>query len=148
MTTDYREQTTVTCLVLVLLADPDFLYTIKSSNMNITLLPGEQKIDTWTILYQPPKGGKFNGKLLVTNQRLLYDAKFDYSAKGILEEFAFIKWGSEGFLEINKADIQAVEVEKSFLAKKCIVILKDGSRHTFNYGAMNIDKCAAAIQSK
>ena len=40
--------------------------------MNITLLPGEQKIDTWTILYQPPKGGKFNGKLLVTNQRLLY----------------------------------------------------------------------------
>ncbi|MBL0268930.1 MAG: hypothetical protein IPP99_09775 [Chitinophagaceae bacterium] len=116
--------------------------------MNITLLPGEQKIDTWTILYQPPKGGKFNGKLLVTSQRLLYDAKFDYSAKGILEEFAFIKWGSEGFLEINKADIQAVEVEKSFLAKKCIVILKDGSRHTFNYGAMNIDKCAAAIQSK
>jgi triosephosphate isomerase len=37
---------------------------------------------------------------------------------------------------------------KSFLSKKCIVTLKDGSRHTFNYGAMNIDKCAAAIQTK
>jgi len=116
--------------------------------MNINLSPGEAKIDTWTILYEPPKGGKFNGKLTVTNQRLLYDAKFDYSAKGILEEFAFIKWGSEGYLEINKEDIQSVETQKSFLAKKCIVTLKDGSRHTFNYGAMNIDKCAAAIQSK
>lgn len=116
--------------------------------MNITLLPGEQKIDTWTILYEPPKGGKFNGKLLVTNKRLLYDAKFDYSAKGILEEFAFIKWGSEGFLEISKDDIVSVETQKSFLSKKCIVTLKDGSKHTFNYGAMNIDKCAAAIQAK
>lgn len=114
--------------------------------MKIDLQPGEEKIDTWTILYQPPKGGKFNGKLTVTNKRLLYDAQFDYSAKGILEEFALIKWGSEGYLEINKEDIQQVDVEKSFLSKKCIVTLKDGSRHTFNYGALNIDKCAAAIK--
>ncbi len=116
--------------------------------MNITLLPGEQMIDTWTILYQPPKGGKFNGKLAVTNQRLLYDAKFDYSAKGILEEFVYVKWGSEGFLEINKNDIENIEVEKKFLANKCIITLKDSSKHTFNYGAMNIGKCVAAIQSK
>lgn len=112
------------------------------------MLAGEQRIDTWTILYEPPKGGKFNGKLLVTNKRLLYDAKFDYSTKGILEEFAFIKWGSEGFLEISKEDIIAVETQKSLLAKKCIITLKDNSRHIFNYGAMNIDKCASAIQSK
>lgn len=111
-------------------------------------LPGEQKIDTWTILYEPPKGGKFNGKLLVSNKRLLYDARFDYSTKGLLEEFAFIKWGSEGFLEISKGDIIAVETQKSLLAKKCIITLKDSSRHTFNYGALNIDKCAAAIRSK
>ncbi len=91
--------------------------------MDITLLPGETKIDTWTILYVPPKGGKFNGKLTVTNKRLLYDAKFDVSAKGILEEFVFVKWGSEGFLEITKDDIQNVEVQKSFLSKKCIVTL-------------------------
>jgi len=116
--------------------------------MQVNLQPGENIIDTWTILYQPPKGGKFNGKLTVTNKRLLYDAKFDYSAKGILEEFAFIKWGSEGYLEINKEDIESIEVEKKLLAKKCIVTLKDSSRHTFNYGAMNIDKCAAAIQSR
>ena len=116
--------------------------------MNITLQPGETKIDTWTILYVPPKGGKFNGKLTVTNRRLLYDAKFDVSAKGILEEFVFVKWGSEGFLEINKEDFQNVEVKKSFLSKKCIITLKDGSQHTFDYGALNIDKCVAAIESR
>ena len=116
--------------------------------MKITLQPGESKIDTWTILYVPPKGGKFNGKLTVTNQRLLYDAKFDVSAKGIMEEFLYIKWGSEGFLEIDKKDIQSVEVRKSFLSKKCIVTLTDGSQHTFDYGALNVDKCAAAIQAK
>jgi hypothetical protein len=116
--------------------------------MNITLQPDETKIDTWTILYVPPKGGKFNGKLTVTNKRLLYDAKFDMSAKGVMEQLLYVKWGSEGYLEINKEDIQNVEVKKSFFSKKCIVTLKDGSEHTFDYGALNVDKCAAAIQLK
>lgn len=113
--------------------------------MKIEFLPGETKIDTWTILYVPPGGGKFNGKLTVTNKRLLYDAKYDVSAKGLLSEAMFIKWGSEGFLEIKKQDIVKVEVEKGFLAKKIILTLTDDSRHIFNYGILNIDKVAEAI---
>ena len=115
--------------------------------MKIELQHNETKIDTWTILYIPPNGGKYNGKLTITNQRLLYDAKFDVSAKGLLSEALFIKWGSEGYLEIDKADIKDVQVEKSFLAKKVILTLADGSRHTFNYGALNVDKVAEAIKS-
>ena len=115
--------------------------------MKIELQPNETKIDTWTILYTPPNGGKYNGKLTITNKRLLYDAKFDVSAKGLLSEALFIKWGSEGYLEINKADIKDVQVEKSFLAKKAIVTLTDESKHTFNYGALNVDKVAEAIKA-
>lgn len=115
--------------------------------MQFQLQPGENKIDTWTILYIPPNGGKYNGKLTITNKRLLYDAKFDVSAKGLLSEVLFIKWGSEGYLEINKADIKDVQVEKSFLAKKAIVTLTDDSKHIFNYGALNVDKVAEAIKS-
>ena len=115
--------------------------------MKIELGPGETKIDTWSILYIPPNGGKYNGKLTVTNKRLLYDAKFDVSARGLFTEALFVKWGSEGYLEINKADIKDVQVEKSFLAKKAIVTLSDGSKHTFNYGALNVDKVAEAIKS-
>ena len=114
--------------------------------MKIELQPGEIKIDTWTILYQPPGGGKYNGKLTVTNKRLLYDAKYDVSAKGLLSEAMFIKWGSEGYLEINRDQIVNISAEKSFLAKKILLTLTDGSVHTFNYGMMNIDKLLNTLQ--
>jgi hypothetical protein len=114
----------------------------------VPLEAGETTIDTWTVLYEPPKGGKYNGKLRVTNQRLLYDAQFDMSASGILSEALFIKWGSEGLLVIPKARIRGVEVKKSFFAKKAIVTIDDGTQHTFNYGMMNIDPVAAAIQQR
>ena len=114
--------------------------------MKVELQPSESKIDTWTIMYHPPGGGKFNGKLTVTDKRLLYDAKYDVSAKGLISEAMFIKWGSEGYLQISKGDIAVVHVEKSFLAKKVILTLQDGSKHTFNYGVMNIDKLVAAIK--
>ena len=118
------------------------------STFPFSLLPDETVIDTWTLLYTPPGGGKYNGKLTVTNKRLLYDAKYDVSAKGLLSEAMFIKWGSEGYLEINKKGITDVQVEKSFLAKKAILTLTDGSKHIFNYGALNIDKVVIAINSR
>ena len=117
------------------------------SKLPFELLADEQVIDTWTLLYTPPGGGKYNGKLTVTNKRLLYDAKYDVSAKGMLSEAMFMKWGSEGYLEINKSDIKEVQTEKSFLAKKVVLTLTDGSKHIFNYGVLNIDKVAAAIKA-
>jgi hypothetical protein len=118
------------------------------SKFPFALLPEENVIDTWTLIYSPPGGGKYNGKLTVTNKRLLYDAKYDVSAKGLLSEAMFVKWGSEGYLEINKADITSVKAEKSFLAKKALVSLSDGSVHSFNYGVLNIDKVIEAINQR
>jgi len=34
------------------------------------------------------------------------------------------------------------------LSKRCTLTLRDGSHHAFDYGAMNIDKVAAAIGSR
>jgi hypothetical protein len=99
--------------------------------------PNEIKIDTWSILYIPPGGGKYHGKLTITNKRLLYDAKNGLPVNGFL---------TEG-LEINKTDIMDIHVEKNILAKKVILVLSDGSRHTFSYGALNIDKVVEAIRS-
>ena len=115
--------------------------------MNISLKPDERNLGTWTLFYLPPSGGKYNGKLTVTSKRLLYDAMFDASFKGIVSEALFVKWGSEGYLEIEKQSIEGVEVQKKLLSKKCIVTLKDGSKHTFDYGALSIDKTVAAIQA-
>ncbi len=118
------------------------------SKFPFNLLPDEQIIDTWTLLYLPGGSAKYNGKLTITNKRLLYDAKYDISAKGILSEAMFVKWGSEGYLEINKSDIRDIKVEKNFLSKKAILTLMDETKHTFSYGAMNIDKVVDAINAR
>ena len=49
------------------------------ASTDIDLQPGETPIDTWTLFYSPPDGGKYNGKLTVTNRRLLYRATDDAS---------------------------------------------------------------------
>jgi hypothetical protein len=114
----------------------------------IAIHAGETKLDTWGLLYTPPGGGRYNGKLLVTNQRLCYDAKHDATVGGVLADAVSVKWGSEGYLEIPKTAIQAVEVQKSFLAKKVLVKLEDGSVHTFSRGIANIDPVAEAIRKR
>ena len=109
------------------------------------LLPGEEVIDTWTLLYIPPNGGKYNGKCTITNQRIFYDALLDYSAAGIASSFFFIQSGSMGKLMIPKSSIKDAEVKKSFLDKRVTLTLDNGEKHAFSYGAMNIDKVVAAI---
>lgn len=111
--------------------------------MTIELRPGERAIDTWTLFYLPPGGGKYNGKLTVTNQRLLYDAKLDASLLGVLSNHLVA-----GRLAIEKDAITGIEVERKLFSKKAILTLADGSRHVFDYGAMNIDKCVAAIEAR
>jgi hypothetical protein len=112
--------------------------------MSLDLNAGEQVLGNWTLFYVPPGGGgKYNGKLTVTNQRLVYDAKFDASLLGTLGNVAV-----KGGLQIAKSDIANVDVEKKLLSKKAILTLADGSKHTFDYGALNIDKCVAAIEAR
>jgi hypothetical protein len=111
-----------------------------------TMEPGENEINTWTVLYNSPQGGKYNGKLTVTNKRLMYDAKFDVSFMGTIDSALFVKTGSEGFLEIPKGRIKNIEVKKSFFAKKVILTLDNQTQHVFNYGMLNIDPVADAIK--
>ena len=115
--------------------------------MKIDLQQGETIINTWTLLYNSPKGDKYNGKLTVTNQRLVYDARFDVSASGLIDEALFVKWGSEAYIVIPKSRIKNIEPQKSFFAKKVVLRLDDGQKHTFNYGMLNIDPVVAAIRS-
>ena len=114
----------------------------------IQLQDGEKDLGTWTILYLPPNGGKYNGKLTITNKNLYYDAQFDVSAKGLVEEALFVKWGSEAFVCIPKNRIKSVDTAKSLFAKKVLVTLDNGDVHTFNYGMLNIDKVTEAIKAQ
>ena len=112
---------------------------------NFILEPGENQIDTWIVIYQAPDGNKYNGKLLVTDKNIYYDAKFDLSIAGILEETMFVKSDSDGYLVIPKKRIAKTETKKNFLDKQIILTLDNGQIHVFDYGMLNVDKIAKAI---
>ena len=115
----------------------------------LQLEPGETILHEQILLYLPPGGGKLNGKLSVTNQRVHYEAKYDASLVGTLKSTMVFTWGGDaGYLDIPKSEIASVTVEKKFLSKKAIVTLNDGSVHTFDAAALGIDKAAEAIQAK
>lgn len=109
----------------------------------VELQPGEAKIDTWTLYYLPPQGGKYNGKLTVTDRRLVYVASDDASLGGVLTHIA-----ARGRFEIEKTDIRSIEIKRSLLRKRAELTLSDGSVHIFDRGAMNIDKVVAAIEAR
>ena len=103
---------------------------------------GEQELGSWTVNYKPPGGGRFTGKLYVTDRRLLYDAKFDSSVSGVLNDLVSVQLGSEGQLIIPKDQIASSGLDGR---AKVLVTLTDGSEHRFDYGVMSAKKIAAAI---
>ncbi len=116
--------------------------------MKLELGQGESIINSWTLVYTPPTGGVYNGKLTVTNKRLIYDAKFDVSAQGIVDEVLYVKSGSEAYIVIPKEKIKSVEAKKSFFSKKAILTLDNGQQHVFSYGMLNIDPVVNAINQQ
>ena len=48
---------------------------------------------------------------------------------------------------LNRLD-EAIDVQRKLFSKRATVTLPDGSQHIFDYGAMNIDKCVAAIEAR
>lgn len=112
-----------------------------------SLQPGENAVASWTLFYTPPGGKKFNGKLTVTNQRLIYRTLYDAGYNPASYHVTFSKEDKDIIYSISKADISNVASHKSFLANKVIVTLTDGTIHEFNRGMMGIDKLINAINN-
>lgn len=122
------------------------LMRVQGGSTPISSQPDEQEVDHWFLIYLPTGGGRYGGRLTVTNKRLLYDVGFSGRVFGRLE----------GRLEINKEDVKNVQVEKTNWSRKCMITLADGSLHTFDsvriFGKPHllgdIDEIAAAIQGR
>jgi hypothetical protein len=105
--------------------------------------PGEQEIGSWTVNYKPPWGGRYTGKLYVTDRRLLFDARFDTSVTGVLVDLIDVSMGSEGHLVIPKDRIAKSGLDGR---SRVLVTLDDGSEHRFDYGLLlSAKKIAAAV---
>jgi hypothetical protein len=106
---------------------------------------GEELINTWTINYKPQSGGMYNGKLYVTNKRLVYDARFELSAKGLVVEAFTLVIGTVMYVAIPKDQIKSVEEKSSFFKKQVILTLANGEKHIFDYGMLSVKKVIEAI---
>jgi hypothetical protein len=109
--------------------------------MKIEIQPDETIIDTWSINYIPPVGEKAIGKLSITNQRLVFLPQHG------ADSLSLSIYNKNGLINLNRTEIKSVNVQKSFFSKKVLITMADNSTHVFDYGVMNIDKLAAAIQS-
>lgn len=114
---------------------------------NFELLEGEQEVGDWVINYRPPGGGRFTGDLLVTDRRLLFDAKFNTSVLGTFKEL-FIVSGSHRYLSIPKDSVTSAVMQKKFFSKRVVVTLENGQQHVFDYGLFPVKKLHAAINER
>src|ERR1043165_5570874 len=104
----------------------------------MNLAASEKIINTWKISYETQEGEKYEGRLIVTSARLLYDAGSAPPSRDSGNQDLFTKWGSDEFFMIPKERIAKVEISRSLLSKKVIVTLDNESRHTFNYGILDV----------
>lgn len=105
----------------------------------------ETQLGKWTLNYKGPDGKVFLGPLIVTNMRLLFNAKYD-QWEGLTHVHGLNY--THGYIIIPKEMIAEVRTEKSFLKKKVIVRLNNGQEHIFDYGMLGIDKIVEAIQAR
>lgn len=118
---------------------------------------GEAKLGKWTIAYLPPTGGKFVGKLLVTDRRILFapqNPKQDISLTTAIDDFPVDgvrgygtrnRWDGES-LSISRADVRSVEKRRNGMMKQVVVTLADEQEYVFDYGVLSVDKLATTLE--
>lgn len=125
---------------------------------------GETELGKWTINYLPPSGGRYLGTLTVTNQRILFETRFDVSAitgaavglagaavaaSALGLNKAYVTYRENLInVAIPKEEIKDVNAQEKFFSKKVILTLKDGSVHAFDYGMLSVKKISEVILQK
>lgn len=110
----------------------------------IELLPGERRVGAWTLNYLPPTGGCYAGPLVVTDHRLLFQARFDASPGRALKWLAPLR-DTRGLVAIPRERVRRVERRGRFPRRQLAVILDSGETHFFDRGLLGVDRLAEAI---
>lgn len=114
--------------------------------MAIELQPGETELGNWTVYYERPGQRQLTGKLIVTSQRVLFEAQMDASRARGVAQLLNSHWRDARSFAVDRAEVTCVEARKSFLAKRVQLTFTDGSTHVFNRGMMSIDQIMSALQ--
>ncbi|MEZ5174722.1 MAG: hypothetical protein R2823_00740 [Acidimicrobiia bacterium] len=119
--------------------------------------------NTWTINFLPNDGGRFTGKLALTETDLIFKCLYDSSNAEIIKGIgttlgAFAASGGHasyfhdtetdfGFT-LPRSDIAGARITKKRLMKQAVVTMKDGSEFVFDYGMLNPRNLVSAINGE
>ena len=121
-----------------------------------------QELGEWAVNYLPEEGGRFTGKLTVTDEQVSFRSLYESSNKTIvkaifLDVSSFAAAGGhtvyrhstddEARVELPVAEIAGVEATKKGLLKQAVVTMQGGEVFVFDYGMLNPKKIVAAIES-
>ena len=109
-----------------------------------------------------PEGGRYTGKLTVTDEKLLFVSLYESSNKTIVKAI-FLDVGSfaaagghsvyrysnddEVTIDLPTAEIVRVEEAKKGLMKRAVVTMDGGQEFVFDYGMLSVKKLVAAIET-
>jgi hypothetical protein len=121
-----------------------------------------QELGEWTVNYLPEEGGRYTGKLTVTDEKLLFTSLYESSNKTIVKAI-FLDVGTfaaagghnvyrysnddEARVELPTTEITRVEAAKSGMMKRAVVTMEGDQQFVFDYGMLSVKKLVAAIES-
>jgi hypothetical protein len=121
-----------------------------------------KELGEWAINYLPEEGGRYTGKLKVTDEAVTFISLYESSNKTIVKAI-FLDVGTfaaagghtvyrysndqEAKVELPTAEIAGVKAAKKGLMKQAVVTMTDGQSFVFDYGMLSVKKLVAAIES-
>lgn len=121
-----------------------------------------EELGEWTINYLPEEGGRFTGKLTVTDDKVSFVSLYESSNRTIVKAI-FLDVGSfaaagghtvyrysnddEARVELPGDEIASVHAAKKGMMKQAVVTMKDGQEFVFNYGMLSVKNLVATIES-
>ena len=119
-------------------------------------------LGTWTINYIPAEGGRYTGKLSVSDDEVVFKTLYESSNATIvkaifLDVSTFAAAGGhtvyrysndkEATVKLPGQDIASVKATKRMLMKQAVITMEDGQEFSFDYGFLSVKKLVATIQS-
>ena len=121
-----------------------------------------QELGEWLINYIPEEGGRYTGKLAVTDEKVLFTSLYESSNKTIVKAI-FLDVGTfaaagghtvyrysnddSATVDLPVAEIARVEATKKGMMKRAVVTMTGGEQFVFDYGMLSVKKLVAAIDS-
>ncbi len=120
------------------------------------------KLGEWAVNYLPEEGGRYTGKLAVTDEQVAFRSLYESSNKTIVKAI-FLDVGSfaaagghsvyrysnddEARVELPVTEIAGVKANKKGLMKQAVLTMQGGEEFVFDYGMLSVKKIVAAIES-